>query len=78
MPATSTAPAAARPQTIVRMRADAGAKITATASAIPADVQAKLTAQGLEKASTTDLDAFGKAEVAKWADLVQKSGAQVD
>ncbi|SAI70600.1 lipoprotein [Bordetella ansorpii] len=43
-----------------------------------ADVQAKLTAQGLEKGSTSDLDAFGKAEVAKWADLVQKSGAQVD
>ncbi|WP_144630092.1 Bug family tripartite tricarboxylate transporter substrate binding protein [Bordetella genomosp. 13] len=43
-----------------------------------ADVQSKLAAQGMEKGSATDLDAFGKAEVAKWADLVQKSGAQVD
>lgn len=63
----------ATPEPALKKLRDAAA--TALANA---DVQAKLTAQGLEQASTTDLDAFGKAEVAKWADLVQKSGAQVD
>ncbi|ARP93229.1 Bug family tripartite tricarboxylate transporter substrate binding protein [Bordetella genomosp. 13] len=51
---------------------------SAAAALASADVRSKLSAQGLEKGAATDLTAFGKAEVAKWADLVQKSGAQVD
>jgi hypothetical protein len=42
--------------------------------------QRKLGAQGLELRSfkAEELSGFSRAEIAKWADLVKRSGAQVD
>ena len=44
------------------------------------DVMAKLGAQGLELRSMKpdELAAFGRTEISKWAELVKRSGAQVD
>ena len=44
------------------------------------EVVAKLGAQGLELRSMKpeELAAFGRTEIAKWSDLVKRSGAQVD
>lgn len=44
------------------------------------EVKAKLAAQGLEVPvlKPDELAAFGRTEIAKWSELVQRSGAQVD
>ena len=45
------------------------------------EVKAKLAAQGLEvprAEAATRLAAFGRVEIAKWSELVKRSGAQVD
>lgn len=44
------------------------------------EVKAKLVAQGLEVPVLTpeELAAFGRTEIAKWSELVRRSGAQVD
>ncbi len=44
------------------------------------DVKAKLAAQGLEVPvlKGDELAAFGRSEIAKWSELVKRSGAQVD
>jgi len=44
------------------------------------ETAAKLTAQGLElRAMKPDeMNTFGRSEIGKWADLVRRSGAQVD
>ncbi len=44
------------------------------------EVKAKLAAQGLEVPvlSASELAAFGRTEIAKWSELVKRSGAQVD
>lgn len=68
------APAATPAPVLARLREAASAVLA------QADVQQKLAAQGVEKASvaTADLPAFGQREIAKWAELVKQSGAQVD
>ena len=52
---------------------------TAQVLAIP-EVVAKLASQGLELRSMKpdELTGFGRTEIAKWAELVKRSGAQVD
>ncbi|RZI63193.1 MAG: tripartite tricarboxylate transporter substrate binding protein, partial [Variovorax sp.] len=44
------------------------------------EVREKLSLQGIEgnAMNAAELDAFGKAEVAKWGEAVQRSGAQID
>ncbi|RZL04671.1 MAG: tripartite tricarboxylate transporter substrate binding protein, partial [Rubrivivax sp.] len=44
------------------------------------DVAQRLAGQGLESKvmSPDEAAAFGRVEVAKWADLVRRSGARVD
>jgi tripartite-type tricarboxylate transporter receptor subunit TctC len=44
------------------------------------EVREKLALQGIEVSdmNATELDAFAKAEIAKWGEAVQRSGAQVD
>jgi len=44
------------------------------------EVSCKLTAQGLEKLTLRpdELAATGRTEMAKWSELVKRSGAQVD
>ena len=44
------------------------------------DTKAKLAAQGLEvpQLKPDELTAFGRTEIAKWSELVKRSGAQVD
>jgi tripartite-type tricarboxylate transporter receptor subunit TctC len=67
-PANTPAPA------LARLREAAAQALAST------DVTAKLSAQGVEQrvVKPEDLPAFGRAEVTKWADLVRRSGAQVD
>ena len=68
------APARVPPQTLAQLRAAA-----ATALA-QADTQSRLDAQGIEGKAMNDeaLAQFTRQEVAKWAELVKRSGAQVD
>ena len=68
------APAATPAPVLARLRNAANAALA------NGDVQARLQAQGIEKASVPpqDLAAFSQREVGKWADLVKQSGAQVD
>ena len=68
------APAATPAPVLARLREAASAVLA------QADVQQKLAAQGVEKASvqTADLPAFGQREIGKLAELVKQSGAQVD
>jgi tripartite-type tricarboxylate transporter receptor subunit TctC len=44
------------------------------------EVREKLSLQGIEAApmNTAELAAFATAEVAKWGEAVQRSGAQID
>jgi len=44
------------------------------------EVKARLAAQGLEvpQLKPEELTAFGRTEIAKWSELVKRSGAQVD
>jgi len=44
------------------------------------EVRARLAAQGLEvpQLKPEELTAFGRTEIAKWSELVKRSGAQVD
>ena len=68
------APAATPAPVLAKLRAAAEAAL-----ANP-EVAAKLTAQGLEKSTVpaSELGNFGQTEIAKWAELVRQSGAQVD
>jgi tripartite-type tricarboxylate transporter receptor subunit TctC len=68
------APAATPAPVLARLR-DAAAQ----ALAHP-EIAGKLKAQGLESSTmrADELPAFGRAELSKWADLVRRSGAQVD
>ena len=68
------APAATPAPVLARLR-----EASAQAMANP-DVVARLGAQGLElRAMKPDeLPAFGRTEITKWADLVKRSGAQLD
>jgi tripartite-type tricarboxylate transporter receptor subunit TctC len=68
------APAATPPATLARLR-------TASAAALAQpDVVARLRDQGVEQRAmkNDELVPFNKAELAKWAELVKRSGAQVD
>jgi tripartite-type tricarboxylate transporter receptor subunit TctC len=67
-PANTPAPA------LARLR-DAAAQALASN-----EVTSKLAAQGVEQRTVKpdDLPAFGRTEVTKWAELVRRSGAQVD
>jgi tripartite-type tricarboxylate transporter receptor subunit TctC len=68
------APAATPPATLARLR-------TASAAALAQpDVVARLHDQGVEQRAmkNDELVPFNKAELAKWAELVKRSGAQVD
>ena len=68
------APAATPAPVLARLR-DAAAQTLANP-----EVAGKLKAQGLEPSAmrADELPAFGRAELSKWADLVRRSGAQVD
>jgi tripartite-type tricarboxylate transporter receptor subunit TctC len=68
------APAATPAPVLARLR-DAAAQTLANA-----DIAGRLKAQGLELNAmrAEEMVAFGRTEVAKWADLVRRSGAQVD
>lgn len=68
------APAATPAPVLARLR-----EATAQAMASP-EVAAKLGAQGLElrNMKPDELASFGRAEITKWAELVKRSGAQVD
>ena len=68
------APAATPAPVLAKLRSAAEAAL-----ANP-DVAARLVGQGLEKSTvpTSDLGSFGQTEIAKWAELVRQSGAQVD
>ena len=68
------APAATPAPALAKLR-----EAVAQAVATP-EVQAKLAAQGLEVPTLrgAELDAFGRTEIAKWSELVKRSGAQVD
>ncbi len=68
------APAATPPATLAQLR-------TASAAALAqADVAARLREQGIEQRPmrADEMTPFNVAELAKWADLVKRSGAQVD
>jgi tripartite-type tricarboxylate transporter receptor subunit TctC len=68
------APAATPAPVLARIR-DAAAQTLGNP-----EVAAKLGAQGLELSNIKpdELPAFGRAEISKWAELVKRSGAQVD
>lgn len=68
------APAATPAPVLARLR-DAFAQAVAQP-----EVKAKLAAQGLEVPALKgdELAAFGRTEIAKWSELVKRSGAQVD
>lgn len=68
------APAATPAPVLARLR-DAAAQTLANP-----EVAGKLKAQGLELSAmrADEMSAFGRAELAKWAELVRRSGAQVD
>jgi tripartite-type tricarboxylate transporter receptor subunit TctC len=68
------APAATPAPVLARLR-----EAAAQALAHP-EIAGKLKAQGLESSTmrADELLAFGRAELSKWADLVRRSGAQVD
>jgi tripartite-type tricarboxylate transporter receptor subunit TctC len=68
------APASTAPATLAQLR-----RATAAALAQP-EVTARLRAQGVEQRAlkAEELQAFNRAEIDKWAQLVKRSGAQVD
>lgn len=68
------APAATPAPVLARLREASSLAMAST------EVNAKLGAQGLElrAMSAEELASFGRAETAKWADLVKRSGAQID
>jgi tripartite-type tricarboxylate transporter receptor subunit TctC len=68
------APAATPAPVLARLR-EAAAQTLANP-----DIASKLKAQGLERNAlrADEMVTFGRTEVAKWADLVRRSGAQVD
>lgn len=68
------APAATPAPVLARLR-----EAAAQTQANP-ETAAKLTAQGLElrSMSADEMTAFGRSEIGKWAELVKRSGAQVD
>jgi tripartite-type tricarboxylate transporter receptor subunit TctC len=68
------APAATPAPVLARLR-----EAAAQAIASP-ETSARLAAQGLEMRTlrTDELAAFGRTEMAKWSELVKRSGAQVD
>jgi tripartite-type tricarboxylate transporter receptor subunit TctC len=68
------APAATPPATLANLR-----RASAAALATP-EVAAKLRDQGIEQRAlrSEELAAFNRGEIEKWAELVKRSGAQVD
>ncbi len=68
------APSATPSPVLARLREAAALTLAAP------DVAGKLKGQGLELSAmrADEMAAFGRAEVAKWAELVRRSGAQVD
>ncbi len=68
------APAGTPPPVLAKLR-----EAYAQALAVP-ELKAKLAAQGLEVpvVRSEELEAFGRNEIVKWSELVQRSGAQVD
>jgi tripartite-type tricarboxylate transporter receptor subunit TctC len=68
------APAATPPATLARLRAAAAAVLAQP------EVAGKLREQGVEQRplKAEELAGFNQAEIAKWAELVKRSGAQVD
>jgi tripartite-type tricarboxylate transporter receptor subunit TctC len=68
------APAATPSPVLARLRSAAAEAIAG------AEVKGKLAAQGLElrEMKAEELAEFGRAEIAKWSDLVKRSGAQID
>ncbi len=67
-------PAATPAPVLARLREASSLAMAST------EVAAKLGAQGLElrAMSADELASFGRAEMVKWADLVKRSGAQID
>jgi tripartite-type tricarboxylate transporter receptor subunit TctC len=68
------APAATPAPVLARLREAAAQAL------VHPEIAGKLKAQGLESSTmrADELPAFGRAELSKWADLVRRSGAQVD
>ena len=68
------APAATPAPVLARLR-EAAAQALAQS-----DIASRLTAQGLElrPMRAEEMNAFGRSEIAQWAELVKRSGAQVD
>jgi tripartite-type tricarboxylate transporter receptor subunit TctC len=68
------APAATPAPVLARLREAAAQAITSP------EASARLAAQGLEMRTLRpdELAAFGRTEMAKWSELVKRSGAQVD
>jgi tripartite-type tricarboxylate transporter receptor subunit TctC len=68
------APAATPTHVLDRLRVASSLAMAST------EVNAKLAAQGLElrAMSSDELTSFGRTEIVKWADLVKRSGAQID
>ena len=68
------APAGMPEPALARLRAAAGEAMA------QADMVERLKTQGVEMRNLRpeDLTAFGRTEIAKWAELVKRSGAQVD
>ncbi len=68
------APAATPAPVLARLREASSLAMAST------EVNTKLGAQGLELRAmgADELATFGRAEIAKWADLVKRSGAQID
>jgi tripartite-type tricarboxylate transporter receptor subunit TctC len=68
------APAATPAPVLARLR-EAAAQTLANP-----ETAAKLTAQGLELRAmrAEEMNSFGRSEISKWAELVKRSGAQVD
>jgi tripartite-type tricarboxylate transporter receptor subunit TctC len=68
------APAGTPAPVVARLRQAAGQALASE------DIRGKLGAQGVElrEMKPDELGAFGAAEIAKWSDLVRRSGARVD
>ena len=68
------APAATPPATLAQLRSASSAALSQP------DVAARLREQGIEQRAmrVEELAVFNKSELAKWAELVKRSGAQVD
>ena len=68
------APAATPPAVLARLRS------ASTAALAGPETMARLREQGIEQRTmrADEMAPFNRIEIAKWADLVKRSGAQVD